>query len=79
MLNVDILDEIVKVTNAQAMEATRQLAVREGILAGISTGAALHAAMEVAARPESKGRTIVGVVQLMRLMRLIRGRDTDGW
>jgi cysteine synthase len=62
VLNRGILDEIIQVGNDQALHAARQLAVQEGILAGISSGAALHAAIEVSHRPESKGKTIVFIL-----------------
>lgn len=62
VLNVDVIDEIVKVTNEEAMETARLLASREGILAGISAGAAMSAAIEVSKRPESRGKTIVVVI-----------------
>jgi len=59
VLNVDILDEIFKVKNEEAFQMARRLAKEEGILVGISSGAAVHAAVEVAARPENKGKMIV--------------------
>ena len=59
VLNREILDEIIPVTEAQAYEAGRLLGKREGILAGISSGAALHAATQLAKRPENAGKTIV--------------------
>jgi len=59
VLNRSILDEIVAVTDDEAFECTRRLAREEGILAGISSGAALHAALAIAARPESAGSSIV--------------------
>jgi len=59
VLNRAILDEIIPVTEAQAYEAGRLLGKREGILAGISSGAALHAATQLAKRPENAGKTIV--------------------
>lgn len=62
VLNIDIVDEIFKVSNEQAMEAARQLAGMEGILAGISSGAAIHAAVEVSKRPKSRGKTIVVIL-----------------
>jgi len=57
-----LIDEIVRVKNEDAFETARRLAKEEGILAGISSGAALHAALEVAKRPESKGKTIVVIL-----------------
>jgi cysteine synthase A len=60
-LNRSIIDEIVRVTNEDAIESARVLARVEGILAGISSGAALWAALKIAARPESRGKTI-GVI-----------------
>ena len=59
VLDVTVMDEVVTVTEAEAYAAGRLLARREGILAGISSGAALHAAIEVAARPENTGKTVV--------------------
>ena len=59
VLDTTILDEIIPVTDADAFSATRLLARREGILCGISSGAALHAAMEVAERTENAGKTVV--------------------
>ena len=57
-----LIDEIVRVKNEDAFETARRLAKEEGILAGISSGAALHAALEVAKRPESKGKVIVVIL-----------------
>jgi len=62
VLNRDIIDEIIKVTNEDAGRAARKLMVKEGIFAGISSGAALWAAIEVAKRPESEGKMIVVVL-----------------
>lgn len=62
VLNVDIIDEIYKVSNEEAMEAARQLAKKEGILVGISAGAAMHAAIEISKRGENKGKTIVTIL-----------------
>lgn len=62
VLNVDVYDEIVKVTNDEAMDLARQLATKEGILVGISSGAAMQAAVEISKRPESKGKTIVVIL-----------------
>jgi cysteine synthase A len=62
VLNRGIIDEIVQVGDDQALHAARQLAVQEGIGAGISSGAALHAAIEVSHRPDSKGKTIVFIL-----------------
>ncbi|HTY13348.1 MAG TPA: cysteine synthase A [Candidatus Omnitrophota bacterium] len=62
VFNAGIVDEIIKVTNDDAGAASRKLARAEGILAGISSGAALWAALEVANRPEAKGKTIVVVL-----------------
>jgi len=62
VLNLDLVDEIIKVSNEDAGEVTRQLARQEGILAGISSGAAAWAALEVAKRPENKGKLIVTVL-----------------
>jgi cysteine synthase A len=62
VLNPDLIDEIIQVSNDDAGEVARQLARQEGILAGISSGAAVWAALEVAKRPENKGKLIVVVV-----------------
>lgn len=62
ILNTKLLDEIIRVTTDQAIKASRRLAREEGILVGISSGAALHAALEVAARPENKGKMIVAIL-----------------
>lgn len=59
VLNTSIYDEVIKVDNNDAFEEGRKFAVNEGFLVGISSGAALKAVREVAARPESKGKTIV--------------------
>jgi cysteine synthase len=59
VLNTEVYDEVVRVTNDEAFAASRSVAASEGILAGISSGAAIHAASVVANRPESKGKTIV--------------------
>ena len=58
-LNTEIYDEIFTSTNEAAFETARLLAKKEGILTGISSGAALHGAIELARRPENKGKTIV--------------------
>ena len=62
VLRMDLVDEIVKVTNEDAGIMARRLAKEEGILAGISSGAATWAALEVAKRTESKGKLIVVVL-----------------
>lgn len=62
VLNTDIIDEIMTVTNEQAIETARQLAQKEGILCGISSGANVWAALQVAKRSENKGKKIVTVV-----------------
>ena len=59
VLNTGIYDEIIKVSNEDAFAAGKTIAVEEGILVGISSGAALHAATKLAKRPENKGKTIV--------------------
>jgi cysteine synthase len=59
ILDMKLVDEVIKVTDDDAGRLTRQLASQEGILAGISSGAALWAGIEIAKRKESKGKTIV--------------------
>lgn len=59
ILNAGIVDEIIPVTNDQAFETTRRIAGSEGLLVGISSGAATYAAEQLAKRPENKGKTIV--------------------
>jgi len=62
VLDRSLVDEVLTVTNDEAFAVARRLAREEGILAGISCGAAMHAALRVAARPESQGKTIVVVL-----------------
>jgi cysteine synthase A len=62
VLDRSLIDEVLTVTNEEAFAVARRLAREEGILAGISCGAAMHAALRVAARPESQGKTIVVVL-----------------
>ncbi|MCR5786658.1 MAG: cysteine synthase A [Acholeplasmatales bacterium] len=59
ILDTDICDEVLRVENDDAMSVAREIARYEGMLVGISSGAALSAAIEVAKRPENKGKTIV--------------------
>ena len=59
VLDTGLLDEIIPVTEADAYAAGRALGRKEGVLVGISSGAALHAALKLANRPENKGKTIV--------------------
>lgn len=61
ILNMKIIDEIITVKNEQAFALSRRLAREEGILVGISSGAAAYAALQVASRPENKGKLIVVV------------------
>ena len=61
-LNTEVYDEIVTIENETAFELGKEIAKQEGVLVGISSGAALAAAIEVAKRPESKGKTIVALL-----------------
>jgi len=62
VLNVTVIDEVIKVSNEDAMEMARQLARKEGVLAGISSGAAMWAAVQLSQRPESESKTIVVIL-----------------
>lgn len=62
VLNTDIIDEIIKANADDAFETSRQLGSQEGILCGISAGANVWAALQVAARPENQGKKVVTVV-----------------
>ena len=59
ILNQEVIDEVLTVENEQAFEASRKIAKTEGILVGISSGAAAYAAIQIAKRPENKGKCIV--------------------
>ncbi len=62
VLKLDLVDEIFKVTDDDAIKTARQLAQKEGLLVGISSGAATYAALEVAKRAENKGKLIVVIL-----------------
>ena len=59
VLDTEIYDEVIPVSNEDAFETSRSIGRREGILVGISSGAAVHAAVELARRPENEGKSIV--------------------
>ena len=62
VLNLEVIDEIFQVNNKDAFDTGLRLARQEGLLAGISSGAAAHAAVQVAKRPENAGKLIVVVL-----------------
>lgn len=62
VLDTNIYDEIIKIENEDAFAASKELTQKEGILTGISSGAALYAAIEQAKRPENEGKTIVALL-----------------
>ena len=62
VMKVDLADEIIQVSNDDAIETARQLGLKEGILAGISSGAAMWATIQISQRTESKGKTIVTIL-----------------
>jgi cysteine synthase A len=62
ILNMSVIDEIIQVTNEQAVTTARRLIREEGLLVGISSGAAVFAALQVAKRPENEGKQIVTVL-----------------
>lgn len=62
VINFDVLDEIIKVKNDDAFDTARRLAKEEGLLVGISSGAAAFAAVQLAKRPENKGKLIVAIL-----------------
>ncbi len=62
VLNRSVIDEIIKVKNDEAFETGRELAKKEGLIVGISSGAAVFAALQIAKRPENKGKKIVVIL-----------------
>jgi cysteine synthase A len=80
VLNTGILDEIFQVSNEQAIAMARRLMAEEGILAGISSGAATHAAVEIARRPENAGKLIVVILpsQSERYLSTVLFSDLQG-
>ena len=59
VLNTAVYDEVIKVSNDDAFATARRLAQQEGLMVGISSGAAAYASIQLAARPENAGKTIV--------------------
>jgi cysteine synthase len=62
VLDLSLIDDIITVTNEQAFDTSRKLALMEGILCGISSGAAVWAALEIAGRKENAGKKIVVIL-----------------
>ncbi len=62
VLNTGIIDEVIRVTNDEAISMARRVGAEEGVLVGISSGAAVHAARQVAQRPENAGKLIVVII-----------------
>ena len=62
ILRTDLIDEVITVTNEESLAMARRLPLEEGIFAGISSGAAVHAAVQVASRPENAGKLIVAII-----------------
>ena len=62
VLNTGIIDEVIRVTNDEAISMARRVGAEEGILVGISSGAAVHAARQVAQRPENAGKLIAVII-----------------
>ncbi len=62
VLRMDLIDEVIQVSNEQAIDFAKRLAREEGVLAGISSGAAVYGAIEVGKRPENRGKMIVVIL-----------------